>query len=130
MVSTASIRAISNGAGGRATRPLNRQHPTPGSGTRRHPNRQRAVHAAHTRPSSRTNTLLEPIRSSRPSQARSGLTAEVRRVTDLGAAVLTGVRSARTAGHGTSWRIRTATSSALWPRPTPTGRLCCPIAGR
>ncbi|MER5928021.1 hypothetical protein AB0H11_48540 [Streptomyces mirabilis] len=43
------------------------------------------------------------------------LTAEVRRVTDLGAAVLTGVRSARPAGHGTSWRIRTATISALWP---------------
>jgi Glyoxalase-like domain len=33
------------------------------------------------------------------------LTAEVRRVTDLGAATLTDVRSARTAGHGTSWHI-------------------------
>ena len=40
----------------------------------------------------------------------------------LSSPALTGVRSARTAGHGTSWRIRTATSSALWPRPTPTGR--------
>jgi Glyoxalase-like domain len=33
------------------------------------------------------------------------LTAEARRVTDLGAAVLTDVRSARTAGHGTSWHV-------------------------
>jgi len=50
------------------------------------------------------------------------LTAEARPVVDLGAAVLTDVRPARTAGHGTSWHIRTAMSSAWWPRPTPTGR--------
>ncbi|MEU3616403.1 hypothetical protein ABZ725_29430 [Streptomyces sp. NPDC006872] len=59
------------------------------------------------------------------------LTAEVRRVTDLGAAALTGVRSARTAGHGTSWRIRTATSSALSrsarsPRPSAAVWACPP----
>lgn len=59
-------------------------------------------------------TIRCVARTQHPSRSAGG--------TDLGAAVLTGVRSARTAGHGTSWRIRTATSSASWPRPGPTGR--------
>ena len=51
------------------------------------------------------------------------LESELHRLTSLGARVLTGNLSPRPDGAGTSWPTQTATSSACWSRPLPTGRI-------